>query len=528
MNLISINKNLSRILLLTASLITATVHANSNLTYTNLAYGKHATQSSMYWGYQAKNAVNGNTAGSWLSRTGITHTRNEKGAWWMVDLGSQQVINQINIFNRTACCMERINNYSVSISPKRNFNEHTYQQDFHTVPHPKKTIKLGEKGKVGRYVKIQLLNKNFLSLSEVQVLGPFKPKAVAGNRQIKVSWNTFSPAKSYNIYYAQQSFKSLDGHIVNYSTLKDGTFISNVKAHKCSPPQCKNGNNYDYTIEGLSNNVQYYVVVTPVDSQGVEGHVSKQVKVTPRSGLGVLNDTGITFGGGYRLGHDKETQGRRGNNTNCTSNIKSKQDCNQGRDATHNDDSDGHAGFSFTKISNTGKPLAATATNWSCVKDEVTGLMWENKVPDVFNLHNSHSKYFWYSTDGKSNGGKVGVEQPHSSTNCIDDLDSVFLGGHCATNTQNFVTAVNEAGLCGKKDWRLPTVEELRSIVDYSKTPSIDMTYFPHTVANFVWSSVPNVNKNKSTPWGIHFFNGHGERLDASTGANVRLVRFWE
>ncbi|OJA03607.1 discoidin domain-containing protein, partial [Bathymodiolus thermophilus thioautotrophic gill symbiont] len=101
MNLISINKNLSRILLLTASLITATVHANSNLTYTNLAYGKHATQSSMYWGYQAKNAVNGNTAGSWLSRTGITHTRNEKGAWWMVDLGSQQVINQINIFNRT-------------------------------------------------------------------------------------------------------------------------------------------------------------------------------------------------------------------------------------------------------------------------------------------------------------------------------------------------------------------------------------------------------------------------------------------
>ncbi|OJA03253.1 discoidin domain-containing protein, partial [Bathymodiolus thermophilus thioautotrophic gill symbiont] len=103
MNLIVINKNLSRILLLTASLITTTVHANSNLTYSNLAYGEYATQSSNGYpfAYFAKNAVNGNTAGSWKTN-GITHTKKEKGAWWMVDLGSQQVINQINIFNRTA------------------------------------------------------------------------------------------------------------------------------------------------------------------------------------------------------------------------------------------------------------------------------------------------------------------------------------------------------------------------------------------------------------------------------------------
>jgi hypothetical protein len=38
-------------------------------------------------------------------------------------------------------------------------------------PNPKKTIKLDAPGKQGRYVKIQLLTKSYLSLAEVQVMG---------------------------------------------------------------------------------------------------------------------------------------------------------------------------------------------------------------------------------------------------------------------------------------------------------------------------------------------------------------------
>jgi hypothetical protein len=39
------------------------------------------------------------------------------------------------------------------------------------LPNPKKIIQLDASGKQGRYVRIQLLDKDYLSLAEVQVMG---------------------------------------------------------------------------------------------------------------------------------------------------------------------------------------------------------------------------------------------------------------------------------------------------------------------------------------------------------------------
>ena len=95
-----------------------------------------------------------------------------------------------------------------------------------------------------------------------------------------------------------------------------------------------------------------------------------------------LNDTGITWSGNYASG----------NNTECIAsttpdgdNVVAAQDCSHGRDATHNDDSDGHAGFSYTKLDSNGVPLANqnadyATTPWACVRDNVTGLIWEVKT----------------------------------------------------------------------------------------------------------------------------------------------------
>ncbi len=153
---------------------TATVVIAVGIGNINLALGKPATQSSTYLYHSiipvAGYAVDGNTDGYFLNKS-TTHTNYEQGAWWQVDLGSEKKINKIIIYNRTDCCADRLSNYQVSISNKADFSTHIYQQDFHVAPNPKKTIKLDAPGKQGRYVRVQLLDKNYLSLAEVQVMG---------------------------------------------------------------------------------------------------------------------------------------------------------------------------------------------------------------------------------------------------------------------------------------------------------------------------------------------------------------------
>ncbi|VVH66276.1 hypothetical protein BSPLISOX_2674, partial [uncultured Gammaproteobacteria bacterium] len=147
---------------------TATVVITVGVGTTNLALRKHATQSSTYIhavfavaGY----AVDGNTDGKFSNRS-IAITEHEQGAWWQVDLGGQKNIKQIIIYNRTDCCVNRLSNYQVSISNKADFSTHIYQQDFHVAPNPRKIIQLDASGKQGRYVRIQLLDSDYLSLAE--------------------------------------------------------------------------------------------------------------------------------------------------------------------------------------------------------------------------------------------------------------------------------------------------------------------------------------------------------------------------
>jgi hypothetical protein len=189
------------------------------------------------------------------------------------------------------------------------------------------------------------------------------------------------------------------------------------------------------------------------------------------------------------------------------------QDASLGRDVTHDDDADGHAGFSFAKLDADGNPLAASATSWTCVRDNVTGLTWEAKTTDG-GLRGFNWKYTWYNADAASNGGAAGTPNGGS------------CGGAIACDTQGFTDAVNQAGLCGQSDWRLPNVAELESIVDFSRTgPAIDIDYFPATPADWFWTSSPYAS-GSSNAWYVHFSYGaaHGS-YHKGTAGYVRLVR---
>ena len=103
--------------------------------------------------------------------------------------------------------------------------------------------------------------------------------------------------------------------------------------------------------------------------------------------------------------------------------------------------------FNFTKLDASGNALPASATNHTCVLDNVTGLVWEVKTADG-GLRDQKWSYTWY--DSSAPGGNPGTA---SGGTCHDT-------GRC--DTEKFTQDVNAAGLCGFHDGVCPTRKNWR------------------------------------------------------------------
>ncbi|CAK0773642.1 exported hypothetical protein [Gammaproteobacteria bacterium] len=193
-------------------------------------------------------------------------------------------------------------------------------------------------------------------------------------------------------------------------------------------------------------------------------------------------------------------------------------------DATHNnlpcpvagfpgqDAEFGTNGFDFTKLDASGNALPVSTTNHVCVRDNVTGLIWEVKTDDS-GLRDKDWTYTWYDSNPATNGGAAGTA---SGGKC-------YATGRC--DTEKYVQDVNTAGLCGFHDWRMPTPNELLSIVDNSRyNPSIAIGYFPNTLSSSFWSSSPGADGSYNA-WGVNFSYGDVYDGSRSSALAVRLVR---
>ena len=236
---------------------------------------------------------------------------------------------------------------------------------------------------------------------------------------------------------------------------------------------------------GLSVACSCAVLLAACGGGGGDGAGSGTV---PTPTLARLNDTGVSADQCFAAGSNTFMA--------CSSSqaraLSTTQDGQLGRDAVAgtNSSTDGKLGFQFSAVAG------------GCVRDEVTGLVWESKTADG-GLRDNTRAYPNYG-DGRSG------------------------------DASEFVSAVNLAGLCGAADWRLPTFAELGGLVDYGamaagSRPWIDTTWLPNTPAAHYWTSdliTPMFGVNSRVRWVQ--FNPRGFFIqpgDRSELYGVRLVR---
>jgi hypothetical protein len=119
-------------------------------------------------------------------------------------------------------------------------------------------------------------------------------------------------------------------------------------------------------------------------------------------------------------------------------------------------------GTETTKIAADGAELAPDATDWVALRDDTTGLAW-------------------------------------SRANIRDKR----------VTHKEAVKACAALNLAGHSDWRLPTIRELLTLVDYGQyNPAIDIDLFPEWKSNWYWSDTPYAPSPGDYAWGVYFGDG--------------------
>lgn len=222
------------------------------------------------------------------------------------------------------------------------------------------------------------------------------------------------------------------------------------------------------------------------------------VRVTTSSGSNLLTDTGITANQCYQAGSDALVS--------CTSAaaiaLNSSQDGMSGSDVSNPSNADGKLGFSYSTVGSYAKT--------ECVKDNITGLTWEGKT---------------------ATGTRAGSATYTNYDNTTQGVNLTQGQIDAATNAVGYKNAVNASALCGYTDWRLPTADELQSLVDYGVAnpgPMTDISWFSNASSSYYWTSSPYAGHAATYAWVVSFLNGDVGSFSSNlrnSYLGVRLVR---
>lgn len=238
-------------------------------------------------------------------------------------------------------------------------------------------------------------------------------------------------------------------------------------------------------VAGLDNGTPYFVRLIPYNDV-MYGPASLTNVVTPS----YSPDTGVVHGAEFPTG----------NVLRCEGDVIEMQDCRQGRDASTvaAKIGVGTAGFDFLKLDRWGAPLSdmtldwhyagteSSNEKWSCLQDNHTGLTWQvwqsaETVGSGFVPGNVLDLVSWYDPT---------MTISHQGFADVENRCSGYVAGASECNTNAAVGRLNQTNYCGFSDWRMPSVEELRSILNYGQQPTLDQSLQPFAEdSKVVWTS---------------------------------------
>ncbi|MDX2320463.1 MAG: DUF1566 domain-containing protein, partial [Moritella sp.] len=240
------------------------------------------------------------------------------------------------------------------------------------------------------------------------------------------------------------------------------------------------------------------------------------------------------------------------------------QDADFGRDSQANEGFDGPDAFSFTNLDDDGNVLPPLDVNARCVQDNRTGLVFELKqagqilpttggetlrkaLQDQIDAGNdpyilahrnwqaNNFKYYWFNSDNTTNGTGAGAQgnkfviptYPISSICAFPNENmSNYNVDSTACNTQIYADTLNSSSLCGFQDWKLPTIEQLRSIHNYREIllPINGTDFFPNKKIGEYISASPSADGTGAI-WCMSSDTGQVRLCRKNSPAFVRMVR---
>ena len=165
----------------------------------------------------------------------------------------------------------------------------------------------------------------------------------------------------------------------------------------------------------------------------------------------------------------------------------------------------------YVKHDINGRSLGDSDEQWTCVQDTQSGLMWEVKVQDDA-MRNANNLYSWFDPESSSVKGKP---------------DGGRCKGEADCDTYAYVQEMNKQNYCGYNDWRLPTREQMQTLVNLENSKdkvTINKQYFPQTVPSWYWTASENSNSDELA-WYVLFRSGHALNDLKERPKHIRLVR---